>query len=106
MLREPMEPERGLMLLTLDLRGTAQELDDKLGRLLWLGNWLVEQGITFDVRALTGNGIESWTVRDEWDLKKSMEALLCAPFAPEGSIRDRVFTAAWRHHIGGEQGEA
>lgn len=106
MLREPMEPERGLMLLTMDLRGTAAELDEKLGRLLWLGNWLLERGSNFDVRVLTGNGIESWTVRDEWDLKKCMEALLCSPFAPEGSIRDRVYTASWRHHIGGEQDEA
>jgi uncharacterized protein (DUF58 family) len=106
MLREPMEPERGLMLLTMDLRGTAAELDDKLGRLLWLGGWLLERRISFDIRVLTGNGIESWTVRDEWDLNKCIEDLLCSPFAPEGSIRDRGFTAAWRHHIGGEQGEA
>lgn len=65
MLREPMEPERGLMLVTMDLRGTASELDNKLGRLLWLSNWLLEQGITFDVQVLTGNGIENWTIRDE-----------------------------------------
>lgn len=106
MLREPMEPERGLMLLTMDLRGTASELDDKLGRLMWLGNWLLEKNIAFDVSVLTGNGIESWTIHDAWDLHKSMEDLLCAPIAREGSIRDRVFTAAWRHHIGGEIGEA
>lgn len=105
MLREPMEPERGRMLVTMDLRGTASELDNKLGRLLWLSNWLLEQGITFDVQVLTGNGIKNWTIRDEWDLKKCIEVLLCAPFAPAGSIRDRSFTAAWRYHIGGEQGE-
>ena len=105
MLREPMEPERGLMLLTLDLCGTASELDVKLGKLLWLSNWLLERGITFDVRVLTGNGIESWTIRDEWDLHKCIESLLCTPYVPVGSIRDRSFTAAWRHHIGGEQGE-
>lgn len=105
MLREPMEPERGLMLLTLDLCGTASELDVKLGKLLWLSNWLLERGITFDVRALTGNGVENWTILDEWDLHKCIESLLCTPYVPEGSIRDRSFTAAWRHHIGGEQGE-
>jgi len=106
MLREPMEPERGLMLLTMDLCGTASELDVKLGRMLWLSNWLLERGITFDVRTLTGNGIENWTIRDEWDLNKCMESLLCSPFAKEGSIRDRSFTAAWRHHIGGERDES
>ena len=94
------------MLLTMDLYGTASDLDDKLGRLLWLSNWLLERGITFEIQVLTGNGIESWTIREEWDLHKCMESLLCTPFAPVGSIRDRSFTAAWRHHIGGEQGEA
>lgn len=106
MVREPMEPELGQMLLTMDLCGTASELDDKLGRLLWLSNWLLEYPLTFDIRVLTGNGIENWTIRDQWDLQKCMETLLCTPFATDGSILDRSFTAAWRHHIGGEQGEA
>ena len=106
MLREPMEPERRLMLLTMDLCGTASELDLKLGRLLWLSNWLLEQQIVYDVRVLTGNGIENWTIRDEWDLHKCIDSLLCMPFSPEGSIRERSFPAAWRYHIGGEQDEA
>lgn len=106
MLREPMEPERGLMLLTMDLCGTASELDLKMGHLLWLSNWLLERTITFDIRVLTGNGIESWSIRDEWSLNSCIESLLCAPFVPEGSIRDRSFTAAWQHHIGGEQNES
>lgn len=102
MLREPMEPERGLMLLTMDLSGSSTELDIKFGELLWLGNWLLERGITFDIRVLTGNGIENWSIRDECNLGKCIESLLCSPYANEGSIRDRSFTAAWRHHIGGE----
>ena len=105
MLREPMEPERGLMLLTMDLRGTPEELDIKFGRLLWLGSWLLEHLIPFEVRALTGNGVESWAVTDEWSLQTFMEALLCAPYAKEGSILDRSFAAAWRHHIRGDPDE-
>ena len=105
MLREPMEPEQGLMLLTMDLSGTAAELDTKFGRLLWLGNWFLEQRIAFEVRALTGNGIETWAIREEWDLRKCVDELLCVPAASEGSIRDREFTAAWQHHIGGEPDE-
>ena len=105
MIREPMESARGLMLLTMDLCGTAPELDLKLGRLLWLSNWLLEQQIVYDVRVLTGNGIENWTIRDEWDLHKCIESLLCTPFSPEGSIQERSFTATWQHHIGGEQRE-
>lgn len=102
MLREPMEPARGLMLLTMDLSGTASELDGKLGRLLWLSRWLLDHEVTFDIRALTANGVESWTVREEYDINQCIEALLGTPCAREGSLRDQVFQAAWRHHIGGE----
>jgi hypothetical protein len=106
MLREAMEPERGLMLLTMDLCGTPEKLDIQFGRLLWLSNWLLENSIPFEVRVLTGNGIETWAVPDAWSLQKCIEALLCAPYAKEGSIRDRSFAAAWQHHIGGEPDEA
>lgn len=106
MLREPMEPEQGLMLVTMELCGTAFELDAKLGRLLWLSNWLLEQRISFDIQVLTGNGIESWTIREEWDLHKSMEALLCAPVAPRDSTGGGSTVVVGRYHIGGEQGEA
>lgn len=105
MLREPMEPARGLMLLTMDLSGTASELDGKLGRLLWLSRWLLDHEVTFDIRVLTANGVESWTVREEYDISKCIEALLGTPCAREGTIRDQAFQAAWRHHIGGEQVE-
>ena len=105
MLREPMEPERGLMLLTMDLCGDPLELDRKFGRLIWLGSWLLENRISFEVRVLTGNGIESWAITDEWHLQKCVESLLCTPYTKEGSIQDRGFSAVWQHHIGGEPDE-
>ena len=106
MLREPMEPEGGLMLLTMDLCGALEELDVKFGRLLWLGGWLLENRIPFEVRALTGNGIESWAVSDTWNLQKCIETLLCTPCAKTGSIKERRFAAAWQYHIGGGADEA
>ena len=106
MLREPMQPERGLMLLTMDLSGTAAVLDTKLGQLLWMSQWLLEREIPFDIRVLTANGIDHWTIRTDADITKCIETLLDTPLAKKGSIRDRYFKAAWRHHIGGEQGEA
>lgn len=106
MLREPMEPERGLMLLTMDLCGTASELDVKLGQLRWLSGWLLERGIPFEVRVLTGKGIECWTVRDEWSRNDCIVSLLCSPCASDGSIRDRVCKAAWQYHIGGASVES
>lgn len=106
MLREPMEPERGLFLLTLDIRGSAGELDDKFGRLLWLGNYLLEQGVSFQIRALAGEGLQVLEIQTEEDLQDAMLRLLgCTP-AREGSVRELNFTAAWQHHIGGDSHEA
>lgn len=104
-LREPMEPESGRMLLTMDLCGSPQALDSKFGRLIWLSNWLLDHMIPFEIRVLTGNGIECWVISDEWSLQKCVEALLCTPFVKEGSIQNRSFTAVWQHHIGGEPDE-
>ena len=78
MLREPMEPQRGLMLLTLDLNGSASELDLKLGRLLYLSRWLLAREVTFDIRALTAKGVESWTIREQADADKCIECGACA----------------------------
>ena len=56
-LREPMEPVRGAVLLTVSLRGDPETLDRKLGRLLWVGRYLLERELDFEVRALTGSGV-------------------------------------------------
>ena len=106
MLREPMMPERGLMLLTMDLNGTAAVLDKKLGQLLWLGRWLLDREISFAVRVLTANGIEDWSIREKEALDRCITALLDTPFARKGTIEDEKYQVAWRHHIGGEQDEA
>ena len=70
-LREPMEPVRGKMLLTMTLRGGPEELDRKFGRLLWMGEYLLGEDIGFEIRALTGDGLLSDFVclgldRREW----------------------------------------
>ena len=104
-LRETMEPERGLMLLTMDVSGAAEELDRKFGRLLWLGNYLLEQGIRFEVRAMTGKGLESLLVTNRMQLQKAAENLLDSPRAESGSVRDHSFAASWQYHIGGEADE-
>lgn len=105
-LREPMEPVRGRMLLRLDLNGTPPELDRKLGRLRWLGNFLLEQGFRFEIQAMTGNGVETWTVDTSDALEHAVDELLCCPYALEGTIRERVEAASWQYDIGGGTVEA
>ncbi len=103
-LREPMEPERGLILVTMTLRGTPQALDEKLGRLLWLGTYLLSKNLPFELRVLTGGGLETWAITGEKDLREAVDRLLCAPLA-EGSLQGKDYRASWHYHIRGDSDE-
>ena len=102
MVREPMEPEQGRLVLTMDLRGTGDELDRKFGRLLFLGNRLLEQELHFDLRVLTGQGLWTMGITGPRELDRAVNSLLCQNPAAEGSARDCPVDAAWQYHIGGE----
>ena len=102
MLRQPMEPQRGLVLVTLDLRGDGEEWNRKFGRLLWVGRYLLEQQVVFEIRALTGQGVFSFSVIREPDLTRAVDELLCHPAAETGSILDQPCPASWHYHVGGE----
>lgn len=104
-LREPMEPIRGLILLTMTLKGSPEELDRKFGRLLWLGNYLLREDMPFTLRVLTGEGVQSLPVASQRALNKTVDTLLCTPAARSGSVRDQVYAASWQYHIGGEPDE-
>ena len=105
MLREPLQPNRGLMLLTMNLRGNPEILDSKFSELLFLGNYLLELGIPFELRVLSADGIHTYSVLTDPDLENSVDELLTFGCAAEGDIRHRDFAASWLHHIGGEQDE-
>ncbi len=100
--REPMVPQRGLMLLTMNLRGSYEELDRKLGRLLWLGTRLNALSLPFELRVLTGEGVLSFAISEDASLHKAIDRLLRSPAARDGDLRDRDFAASWQYHIGGE----
>lgn len=105
-LREAMEPQRGQILLTMNLRGSAEEMDRAFGRLLWLGRYLLEQNLYYDLQAMTAQGVLSFSITTESDLQRTIDILLCQKAAPSGDLRDRKFSAAWHCHIGGEPDEA
>ena len=104
-LREPMEPIRNQLLLQLDLQGTPRELNRKLGRLLWLGQQLLDRDLHFRVDALTGEGILSQAVTDAEELSIAIDALLSATPALSGSLRERAQTVHWQTYIGGQADE-
>lgn len=105
MIREPMEPRRGLAVVSLDLSGTPDELDRKLSRLLGLGGYLLERELPFELRALTGDGLRIRYIAKPDDLTEALDELLRSEAAGEGSILDRPIMASWYCHIGGEPDE-
>ena len=105
-LREPMEPARQRVLLRLDLSGTTDEIDRKLGRLLWLGNWLLEQEIPFEIQCLTGVGVKTLPVNREESLLQALDTLMGCPLAKKGCIREVYAFADWQYYIGGGIDEA
>lgn len=104
-IREAMEPRQGLILLTMNLRGTPEELDRKFGRLLWLGEYLLEQNVRFELRVLTGDGLQTFSIPARPQLMRSIDILLCKKAAEEGDLKQREMAASWRCHIGGAPDE-
>ena len=98
--REPMEPVRSRVLLTLELRGTGDELDRKLGMTLWMSNYLLQNGLPHSICCLTGEGMELLPIGMEQDVMPAIDRLLAAPLAPEDAVPDYM-RADWRYHIGG-----
>lgn len=105
-LREPMEPRNKQILLTMTLRGTDQELDRMLGRLLWLGDKFLDRELPFHLRVLTGEGLLAFFISDPERLQKTVDDLLCRSLAPEGEGETGEQSAFWQYHIGGQPDEA
>lgn len=104
-LREPMVPNPGRVLVRLELKGTGEQLDRMLGRVIWLGQRLLEEGLPFELHCLTGDGLMNINVGNELQRRRSMDRLLrCSP-AEEGSLFERPETASQIYDIGGEPDE-
>ena len=100
-IREPMEPLRGKALVTLKLAGDPRQVDEKLGKLLWLSNWLLENQIPHKLQCLTGNGVQTLDITDEKSVLQAVDQLLLCPLA----AKDQPVCFAqgsWHCHIGGD----
>ena len=87
------------------LRGSEEQIDRKLGQLLWLSAYLLEQGVPHEFHCLTGQGMREHIVRAEADSQSGIDALLRCPQAAKDARIDHI-SAAWRYHVGGDGDEA
>ena len=105
MVREPMEPSLSRVYVEMILRGTGEELDKKFGQLVWLSEYLLEKGIHFDLRVLTGSGVMLLPVGEPKELEDGLDRLLSAPPARAGATLEPL-SASWQYRIGGDRDEA
>lgn len=103
--REPIEPVQNGYLLTISLSGTPEELDRKLGRLLWIGTQLIVKQLEHNVRCRTGNGMTQFQVTDKDSLERGMHQLLEGP-ATGAEEEPEHGDVLWSHHVGGDTDEA
>lgn len=107
--REPQQPVRRLVLVTLDLRSDPDWQDRTLDRLCWLSTWLLERGICHEVRYLepASGVVQRVPVSGSGELDALVERLLRTPrIDAERSLAERSFPDAdWRYHITGTEGE-
>ena len=101
-LREPMEALRGGAVLSLELSGSEDVLDKKLGKLLWLSRYLLDHHLPHEILCLTGDGTVRFSVADEGALKSALAALLASPVAHPGQRLPQEAEGAWHYRIGGD----
>ena len=103
--REPIEALRDKAVLSVSLSGTPDELDEKLGRLLWLSNYLLEKDMPHELRCATGRGMYTGPVSDTDSLHAALRHLLQLPAVERAVVPDAT-DAYWHHHVGGGKHEA
>lgn len=107
--REPQEPDKGLVLLTFDLAGPLDRLDSTLDQLMWLSYWLADREVEHQVRWLDPGNFEvcSAPISCREDLDELLEDLLQRPLGVNmPSISTMSFSGvSWRCHVGGRGDE-
>lgn len=105
-LREPMVPDPGRVLVRLVLKGDPEEIDRLLGRFTWLSQRLLEQSIPFELLCLTGSGIHNLPVRNSKEQEQTLDFLLGQPLTPTGDLPVQWENASMQYDLGGEPDES
>lgn len=98
--REPVEALRDKAVVSVTLAGSPEELNEKLGSLLWLSRYLLEKEMPHELRCATGGGEYDFPVTNGESLDVAMFHLLQLPASDTAAI-PQTEDAYWHHHIGG-----
>ena len=100
--KQPLEQLHAARVPALVLCGTQQQLDRKLGRLLWLSRELLERAQPHMVAVLSGRGLERFSVTDPESMNAMLRSVLTAPAAEQGAAMPAMEDAPQVLLIGGE----
>lgn len=99
--REAQEALRGRAVVSMELTGTPDALDRKLGTLLWVCEYLLAREVPHTMCCLTGSGQISFPVETVDDAADMIDRLLaCLPAARD--VKMPQIDAAWHYHVGGD----
>lgn len=105
--REPMMLVSNNLLLRLVHGGSADQLDRKLGKLLWLGLYLQRRDLKFDLLSDTAEGQKLWHIDSNQTLLEVVDTLLCTKPLEEADLdMPSANGSSWVYYIGGEANEA
>ena len=102
-LREPTIPVRGKLALSLSLFGSADVIDRKFGKLLYLSDYFLSRELPFEIHCSSGEGIRCFPVITSQDFSSALHTLLQSSLATEEHFP--VPKASWHYRIGGEAHE-
>ena len=101
--REAQEPDRGQVLLTFDLSGSRQQLDETFDTLFWLSRWLLAHEVAHSVCWLDPGSFEPMgaAITKEEELQELLRGLFDTRLQDgTPSIAEHPFPRAdWRYHI-------
>ena len=99
-IREAQEPDRNPVLLTLDLRGSPEDLDGVLDQLYWLSGYLLDHEISHLVHWAAAGGYFAASVEERAQLELLVDRLCRATPAEEAlTAQDWTGDAFWHYHI-------
>jgi hypothetical protein len=100
-----MIPDPGKVLVKLELKGSPEELERLLGRVLWLGQQLTRQQIPFELLTLTAEGVRRAAVSSLQSLELAMDELLSSRPIRDGRLETPAETFTRQYTLGGEPHE-
>lgn len=103
--REPITSQEDEFLLSMSLCGSADTLDAKLGKFLFVSRYLLSKGITHGLHCQTAHGLQIFSINDEAGIHGALQVLLSQRSPVQPTPAQRRFSPR-QYHIGGDGDEA